>query len=58
MILDEADSKALMRRYGVPTPRGEVARSPDEVPSAASSVGYPAVIKALVPFGGRGKLGA
>jgi acetyl-CoA synthetase (ADP-forming) len=43
--LAEADSKALVGRYGVPVPREAVAASPDEAAAAADSIGYPVAVK-------------
>jgi succinyl-CoA synthetase beta subunit len=58
--LAEWQGKNVFRKYGVPLPRGEVARSPDEAESLVRSgkVPIPCVIKAQVLAGGRGKGGA
>lgn len=47
LILDEIDSKALLRVYGIPTPNEAVVRSAVEAERAADSVGYPVVLKLL-----------
>jgi len=46
-VLDEAESKGLVARYGVPVPLGRVVRSADEAAVAAKELGYPLVVKAL-----------
>ncbi len=58
--LAEWRGKQLFRKYGIPLPRGEVARSADEAESAVRSgaVPLPCVVKAQVLAGGRGKGGA
>jgi len=58
--LAEWQGKKLFRKYGVPLPRGEVARSPDEAESLVreGKVPLPCVVKAQVLAGGRGKGGA
>jgi len=43
--LSEADSKALLARYGVPVPREEVASTPDEAAAAAARIGFPVAAK-------------
>jgi succinyl-CoA synthetase beta subunit len=58
--LAEWRGKDLFRKYGVPLPKGQVARSPDEAESLTrnGTVPLPCVIKAQVLSGGRGKGGA
>jgi len=58
--LAEWQGKVVFRKYGVPLPRGEVARSPAEAESLVRSgkVPLPCVVKAQVLAGGRGKGGA
>jgi acyl-CoA synthetase (NDP forming) len=46
-VLDEADSKALLARIGVPVPLARVVRSAGEAVAAADKLGYPVVVKAL-----------
>jgi succinyl-CoA synthetase beta subunit len=57
MDLYEHMGKDLFRAYGVPTPRGRIARSPREAAEAADAVGGTAVVKVQVQAGGRGKGG-
>ena len=57
MNLHEYQSKARFAEYGIPIPRGKVARSPQEAYEVAKEVGTPVVIKAQVLTGGRGKAG-
>jgi acetyl-CoA synthetase len=46
-VLDEAESKGLLARCGVPVPSARVARSAGEAAAAAGELGYPVVVKAL-----------
>ncbi len=57
MDLFEYQGKDFFARYGVPTSRGSVARTVPAAGDAADAVGYPAVVKAQVQVGGRGKAG-
>ncbi|MBV8734773.1 MAG: ADP-forming succinate--CoA ligase subunit beta [Solirubrobacterales bacterium] len=57
MDLLEYQGKQLFARHGVPVPEGRPARTVDEAVAAATEIGYPAVIKAQVQIGGRGKAG-
>ncbi len=57
MNLHEYQGKELFRAAGIPVPPGEVARTLDEAVGIAGRLGYPAVVKAQVLIGGRGKAG-
>jgi succinyl-CoA synthetase beta subunit len=57
MKLFEYEAKELFRAFGIPTPRGVVVESPDDVRSAIEEIGLPVAIKAQVLVGGRGKEG-
>ncbi|MFZ0892721.1 MAG: ADP-forming succinate--CoA ligase subunit beta [Thermoplasmata archaeon] len=59
MKLAEWRGKEILRRYAIPLPRGQVARTPQEAAEVirAGRVPLPAVIKAQVLAGGRGKGG-
>jgi succinyl-CoA synthetase beta subunit len=58
MKIHEYQGKELLRNYGVPTPRGIVARTPDEAEAAARELGTDiVVVKAQIHAGGRGKGG-
>ncbi len=57
MDLLEYQGKQFLARSGVPTTLGVVARTVDEAVDAARSLGFPAVAKAQVRIGGRGKAG-
>jgi acyl-CoA synthetase (NDP forming) len=46
-VLDEAESKSLLARFGVPVPPARVVRSAEEAVAAAGELGYPVVVKAL-----------
>lgn len=47
--LDEAESKALLARYGVPTVGERVAASPEAAAEAARELGFPVALKGLGP---------
>src|SRR6202050_939554 len=57
MKIHEYQAKALLARYAVPVPRGEVARTVDETEAAAKKIGGSVVVKAQIHAGGRGKGG-
>ena len=57
MKLHEYQAKALLAGYGVPTPQGRAASTPEEAREAAAQLGGSAVVKAQVHAGGRGKAG-
>jgi succinyl-CoA synthetase beta subunit len=58
MKIHEYQGKELLRRFGVPVPRGVAAFSIDEAMQAAQSLGGPVwVVKAQIHAGGRGKGG-
>jgi succinyl-CoA synthetase beta subunit len=58
MKIHEYQGKELFRKYGVPTPRGILALSPNEAEAAAKELATPVVVvKAQIHAGGRGKGG-
>jgi len=57
MKIHEYQAKALLARYGVPVPRGEVAHTVVEAEAAAHRLGGTVVVKAQIHAGGRGKGG-
>ncbi len=57
MDLLEYQGKQLFAGNGVPVPNGKPAQTVDQAVDAADAVGYPAVVKAQVQIGGRGKAG-
>ena len=57
MKIHEYQAKALLARYGVPVPRGEVACTALEAEAAAQRLGGTVVVKAQIHAGGRGKGG-
>ncbi len=58
MKIHEYQGKELLKTFGVPVPRGIVARSTDEAFQAATELGTPVVVvKAQIHAGGRGKGG-
>ncbi|MGH9182521.1 MAG: ADP-forming succinate--CoA ligase subunit beta [Acidimicrobiales bacterium] len=57
MDLLEYEGKAYFARYGVPVTTGTLATTPGEAAHQAGAAGFPAVVKAQVLTGGRGKAG-
>ena len=57
MNLHEYQAKELFARFGLPVLPGQVATTPEEARSIATSIGGTVVIKAQVQVGGRGKAG-
>lgn len=58
MKIHEYQGKALLSRFGVPTPRGIVATTADQAEAAAAELGTDVVVvKAQIHAGGRGKGG-
>lgn len=56
MNFEEHAAKPLLRAAGIPTPKGQVATTPETAAKIAQEIG-PCVVKALVPIGKRGKAG-
>ena len=58
MKIHEYQGKELLKKFGVPVPRGTVARSIEEAYQAATELATPVVVvKAQIHAGGRGKGG-
>src|SRR6187551_3632329 len=58
MNIHEYQAKGLLKKFGVPVPRGTPAMSVDEAVKAANELGGPVwVVKAQIHAGGRGKAG-
>ena len=58
MNLHEYQAKEILRRFGIPVPQGEVARSPEEAEKIVAKLGgNQFVVKAQIHAGGRGKAG-
>src|SRR5579864_6661741 len=57
MKIHEYQAKAILAKYKVPVPRGEVAFSAEEAGAAAQKIGGSVVVKAQIHAGGRGKGG-
>ncbi len=57
MKVHEYQAKQLLAQYGVPVPRGGVARTAPEAGRIAADLGGKVVVKAQVHAGGRGKAG-
>jgi succinyl-CoA synthetase beta subunit len=55
--LYEFEGKELFAKYGIPVPRGVLAKSAEEAERAAKEMGLPVVLKAQLKAGGRGKAG-
>src|SRR5256885_9958017 len=57
MKVHEYQAKEILRRYGVPTPRGIVVDNPEEARLAGKELGGRVVVKGQIHAGGRGKGG-
>jgi succinyl-CoA synthetase beta subunit len=58
MKIHEYQAKEIFRRYGVPTPRGEMVTTPEQARVVAEKLATPVVVvKAQIHAGGRGKGG-
>jgi succinyl-CoA synthetase beta subunit len=57
MKIHEYQAKEILGRYGVPVPRGRMARTVDEAEEIAKELGGRVVVKAQIHAGGRGKGG-
>jgi succinyl-CoA synthetase beta subunit len=57
MKIHEYQAKAILARYGVPVPAGEVVYAPEEAVAAAKKIGGSVIVKAQIHAGGRGKGG-
>ncbi len=57
MKIHEYQAKAILAKYGVPVPRGEVVFTAEEAEAAAKKLGGSVVVKAQIHAGGRGKGG-
>jgi succinyl-CoA synthetase beta subunit len=57
MNIHEYQAKEIFRKFGIPIPPGEVARTPEEAEAIARKFGGTVVVKAQVHAGGRGKAG-
>ncbi|MHA2601949.1 MAG: ADP-forming succinate--CoA ligase subunit beta [Candidatus Thorarchaeota archaeon SMTZ1-83] len=57
MKLFEHEAKDIFRAFGMQTPPGGVAKTPEEAKKRAAEVGKPVVVKAQVLAGKRGKAG-
>src|SRR5947209_14928924 len=57
MKIHEYQAKAILVKFNVPVPRGEVASTAAEAQAAAKAIGGSVVVKAQIHAGGRGKGG-
>ncbi len=57
MNIHEYQAKAILDKFGIPTPKAEVASTAAEAKEIASRIGGRVVVKAQVHAGGRGKVG-
>jgi succinyl-CoA synthetase beta subunit len=57
MKIHEYQAKAILKRFGVAVPRGEVAFTASDAREIAHRLGGPVVVKAQIHAGGRGKGG-
>jgi len=57
MKIYEFQAHEILSKRGIPSPRGEVAKTSEEVKKIAEKLGRPVAVKAQVLVGGRGKAG-
>ncbi len=57
MNIHEYQAKEILKRFGVPVPKGKVASSAQEAAAIARELGGLCVVKAQIHAGGRGKAG-
>jgi len=57
MKLFEFEAKNILQKYGVPTPKGKVAATPEDARRVADEIGKPVVLKSQILVAGRGKAG-
>ncbi len=57
MKIHEYQAKEILKKFGVPVPRGRVAKTPQEACGIAEELGGAVVVKAQIHAGGRGKGG-
>ncbi|MFC2016322.1 ADP-forming succinate--CoA ligase subunit beta [Chloroflexota bacterium] len=57
MKLFEFEAKNILKKYGIPVPKGDVAGNPDEAEAIAREIGKPVVLKSQILESGRGKSG-
>ena len=57
MKIHEYQAKEILARYGIPVTKEILCYTVEEVQAAALQLGFPAVVKAQVLTGGRGKAG-
>lgn len=57
MKIHEYQGKEILKKYGVPVPKGAVADNPSDAKKIAESLGNTVVVKAQIHAGGRGKGG-
>jgi cyanophycin synthetase len=51
---DKVDTKRVLSNVGLPVPRGETARTPDDAVEIAEEIGYPVILKPVDASHGRG----
>jgi len=57
MKLFEFEAKGMLKKYGIPVPKGEVASSPGQARAIARRIGKPVVLKSQILVSGRGRAG-
>ncbi|MDH5734005.1 MAG: acetate--CoA ligase family protein, partial [Candidatus Bathyarchaeota archaeon] len=57
MKLYEYEAKEIFSKYGMPTPKGELATSSKQARDIAMKLGLPVAVKAQALVSGRGKAG-
>ncbi|MHC4354468.1 MAG: ADP-forming succinate--CoA ligase subunit beta [Planctomycetota bacterium] len=58
MKIHEYQARELLEQYGIPVPKGDLARTAEQAGKAAAGLGGEVVVKGQVLTGGRGKAGA
>ena len=57
MKLFEYEAKNILKEYGIPVPKGDIATKSDEAEAIAQQIGKPVALKSQVLIAGRGKSG-
>ncbi|MHC4149972.1 MAG: ADP-forming succinate--CoA ligase subunit beta [Planctomycetota bacterium] len=57
MKIHEYQAKEILKKFGVETPHGRLATTPEEAKSIAEEIGGGVIVKAQIHAGGRGKAG-
>jgi succinyl-CoA synthetase beta subunit len=58
MRLLEYEAKQVLQKFGIMVPKGVICKDEEDLTKSLNDIGFPAVLKAQLPIGGRGKKGA